>query len=68
MGKQAGSRKQRAAAGKPPEMAVRKVWTRKPHTQVVINKKAEQRRTFCRKGGTDGAVLCFQVYNVHSST
>jgi len=53
-------RKQRtraAASGKPPEMAVRKLWTRKPHTQVVINKKAEQRRTFCRRGGTDGAVF-----------
>ena len=51
-----------AAAGKPAEMLVRKVWTRKPHTQVVINKKAEQRRTFCRKGGTDGAVyLCTGV-------
>lgn len=48
-----------AAAGKPAEMMVRKVWTRKPHTQVVMNKKAEQRRTFCRKGGTDGAVYLY---------
>ncbi|WP_020616550.1 hypothetical protein [Paenibacillus daejeonensis] len=52
-------RAQSAAAGKPAEMLVRKVWTRKPHTQVVINKKAEQRRTFCRKGGTDGAVYLY---------
>jgi hypothetical protein len=35
----------------------RQQWTRKPQTQVVTNKKAEQRRTMCRKKGiTDGAV------------
>ncbi|RED56833.1 hypothetical protein [Cohnella lupini] len=31
-------------------------WHRKPQTQVVGNKKAEQRRTQCRnKGRSDGA-------------
>lgn len=31
-------------------------WQRKPQTQVVQNKKAEQRRTQCRrKGSSDGA-------------
>jgi hypothetical protein len=31
-------------------------WNRKPQTQVVQNKKAEQRRTLCRnKGRNDGA-------------
>jgi hypothetical protein len=31
-------------------------WQRKPQTQVVQNKKAEQRRTQCRqKGSRDGA-------------
>ncbi len=37
--------------------ATRQQWTRKPQTQVVINKKAEQRRTMCRnKGIPDGAI------------
>lgn len=36
----------------------RKTWERKPITQIVRNKKAEQRRTMCRKGHTDGAVVC----------
>ncbi|UHA74256.1 hypothetical protein [Paenibacillus sp. 481] len=38
----------------------RNAWTRKPRTQIVANKKAEQRRTLCRKIGIDdGAVfLC----------
>ncbi len=38
--------------------ASRQQWTRKPQTQIVINKKAEQRRTMCRKKGIpDGAVF-----------
>lgn len=38
-----------------PEMS-RVQWQRKPHTQIVQNKKAEQRRTHCRKKGSrDGA-------------
>lgn len=38
-----------------PEIS-RMLWHRKPHTQVVQNKKAEQRRTQCRhKGSRDGA-------------
>ncbi|MEI0737553.1 hypothetical protein VQ056_14250 [Paenibacillus sp. JTLBN-2024] len=35
----------------------RVTWSRKPMTQVVMNKKAEQRRTWCRKGTDDGAFL-----------
>jgi len=35
-------------------------WHRKPQTQVVMNKKAEQRRTQCRRGGSrDGADFLF---------
>ncbi|WP_240703020.1 hypothetical protein [Cohnella luojiensis] len=38
-----------------PEIS-RNQWHRKPHTQVVQNKKAEQRRTQCRlRGSRDGA-------------
>lgn len=38
-----------------PEIS-RSWWQRKPQTQVVQNKKAEQRRTLCRqKGSRDGA-------------
>ncbi|WP_127531085.1 hypothetical protein [Paenibacillus kobensis] len=37
--------------------AGRNQWTRKPQTQVTPNRKAEQRRTWCRKGHDDGAVL-----------
>jgi len=34
----------------------RVLWRRKPQTQVVMNKKAEQRRTQCRrKGSREGA-------------
>lgn len=33
----------------------REVWLRKPHTQVVPNKKAKQRRTLCRNKQTGGA-------------
>lgn len=36
--------------------AGRTEWIRKPQTQVVMNRKAEQRRTWCRKGTDDGAV------------
>lgn len=36
----------------------RQQWNRKPQTQVVINKKAEQRRSQCRKKSHhDSAVL-----------
>ena len=41
-----------------PEM-LRSTWQRKPQEQVVINKRAEQHRSYCRKQGDDGAVfLC----------
>ncbi|MFC5471424.1 hypothetical protein ACFPPD_22295 [Cohnella suwonensis] len=40
-----------------PEIA-RLTWQRKPQTQVVMNKKAEQRRTYCRRGGSsEGAIF-----------
>ncbi|GIO29079.1 MULTISPECIES: hypothetical protein [Paenibacillus] len=38
-----------------PVLGGRITWNRKPMTQVVMNKKAEQRRTWCRKGTDDGA-------------
>ncbi|RXZ81492.1 hypothetical protein EBB07_14280 [Paenibacillaceae bacterium] len=37
----------------------RLTWNRKPQTQIVPNKKAEQRRSFCRKGRSDDAVFLF---------
>jgi len=37
--------------------AGRNQWTRKPQTQVTSNRKAEQRRMWCRKGHDDGAVF-----------
>lgn len=38
----------------------RQQWSRKPQTQVVMNKKAEQRRSQCRKKWhDDGAVLLY---------
>ncbi|WP_339324961.1 hypothetical protein [Paenibacillus sp. FSL W8-0194] len=40
-----------------PVMGGRVTWSRKPMTQVVMNKKAKQRRTWCRKGTDDGAFL-----------
>jgi hypothetical protein len=43
----------------------RQQWTRKPQTQVVTNKKAEQRRTMCRKKGIpDGAVYYIKTGRV----
>ncbi|WP_254450498.1 hypothetical protein [Cohnella herbarum] len=48
-------RKTERAGNNNPEMS-RLQWQRKPQTQVVANKKAEQRRTHCRhKGSRDGA-------------
>ncbi|MFC5530913.1 hypothetical protein [Cohnella yongneupensis] len=45
-----------------PEMQ-RGQWQRKPHTQVVTNKKAEQRRTQCHhKGSRDGADLLIKPF------
>ncbi|MCG7409670.1 hypothetical protein MH117_19890 [Paenibacillus sp. ACRRX] len=42
-----------------PELS-RQAWQRKPMTQVVPNKKAEQRRSMCRsKWHDDGAVVIF---------
>lgn len=32
-------------------------WNRKPITQIKPNTKAEQRRSYCRKGNRDGADL-----------
>ncbi len=41
--------------------AGRNQWTRKPQTQVTPNRKAEQRRMWCRKGHDDGAVFVFSA-------
>ncbi|GMK42731.1 hypothetical protein PCCS19_57910 [Paenibacillus sp. CCS19] len=41
--------------------AGRNEWIRKPQTQVIKNRKAEQRRTWCRKGIDDGAVSFYPV-------
>jgi len=40
---------------KKPPVRVREriLWQRKPATQVQPNKKAEQRRSFCRRRGKD---------------
>ncbi|MCJ8012386.1 hypothetical protein MUG84_11650 [Paenibacillus sp. KQZ6P-2] len=43
--------------GPAPVLGGRVSWSRKPMTQVVANKKAEQRRTWCRKGTDDGAIF-----------
>ncbi|MWV42432.1 hypothetical protein GRF59_02200 [Paenibacillus sp. HJL G12] len=40
-----------------PVLGGRVTWSRKPMTQVVANKKAEQRRAWCRKGTDDGAIF-----------
>ncbi|SFA71540.1 hypothetical protein SAMN05216312_10184 [Cohnella sp. OV330] len=50
-----GSKKARQKAvreGKLNPEALRSEWIRKPYTQVQPNKKADQRRSFCRKPGT----------------
>lgn len=44
--------------------AGRNEWARKPQTQVIKNRKAEQRRTWCRKGIDDGAVLFYTAKQV----
>ncbi|MFU1793074.1 hypothetical protein ACM1RC_04325 [Paenibacillus azoreducens] len=48
-------RKQAKSTQPSPVLGGRITWSRKPMTQVVANKKAEQRRTWCRKGTDDGA-------------
>lgn len=50
-----GSKKARRKAvreGKLNPEALRSEWVRKPYTQVQPNKKADQRRSFCRMPGT----------------
>lgn len=49
-------RKRMIREGKLDPVLRRGEWMRKPQTQVVPNRKAEQRRSFCRKNGEDGAV------------
>ena len=51
--------KKRPKSKMPSQLSHRNVWTRKPQTQIVRNRKAEQRRSWCRKGTDDGAVLLF---------
>ncbi len=53
--KRARSKEQRSGKFNPEQL--RGTWHRKPTTQVERNKKAEQRRTLCRRSGdNDGAV------------
>ena len=42
--------------GRPDPTLFRNEWNRKPQTQVVPNRKAEQRRSCCRNRSEDGAV------------
>lgn len=60
-----GSKKARRKAvreGKLNPEALRSEWVRKPYTQVQPNKKADQRRSFCRKPGTsEGADPLFKA-------
>jgi hypothetical protein len=49
-------RRKSERAGKLNPETSRNQWHRKPQTQIVLNKKAEQRRTLCRQQGSrDGA-------------
>lgn len=65
-----GSKKARRKAvreGKLNPEALRSEWVRKPYTQVQPNKKAEQRRSFCRKPGTsEGADPFLQPFTAAS--
>ena len=54
----ANKRKQRIREGKRDPILSRQMWQRKPQTQVVPNKKAENHRFYCRKGSEDGVFLC----------
>ncbi|MDR0267450.1 hypothetical protein [Paenibacillus sp.] len=49
-----------------PILGGRITWSRKPMTQIVANKKAEQRRTWCRKG-TDDGVFFIPKIDSHST-
>lgn len=52
-------RKKKIREGHLDPIIKRNVWNRKPMTQVVPNRKKEERRTFCRKKGEDGVfVFC----------
>lgn len=51
-----------------PVLGGRNTWSRKPMTQVVANKKAEQRRSWCRKGTDDGAIfLTLESFSQHAA-
>lgn len=50
-------RRKRIREGKADPALQRQQWMRKPQTQVVQNKKAENRRTYCRKGSEDGGFV-----------
>lgn len=56
------SRQKRVREGHMDPAVKRKMWERKPMTQVVPNRKKEERRTYCRKGGQDGVFLWTGVY------
>ncbi|EPY06089.1 hypothetical protein PAALTS15_16461 [Paenibacillus alvei TS-15] len=57
MSKTSNKRRKSERAGHLDPSLLRGSWTRKPYTQVVPNKKAEQRRSLCRKRVDDGAVV-----------
>ena len=48
-----------------PEVS-RQHWSRKPLTQVVTNKKAEQRRLKCRREGHDDGAVYLYGCVIHS--
>lgn len=53
-------RRKSSRAGELPADALRGHWSRKPATQVQPNRKAQERRTHCRRpGSSDGAFSLF---------
>ncbi len=52
-------RRQKIREGRLDPGTTRREWQRKPITQIVMNKKAEQRRSYCRNDGDDLAAPFF---------
>ena len=57
MSQSSRQRHKRIREGKPDPAIQRQEWMRKPQTQVVPNRKAENRRTYCRRGSEDGGLI-----------
>lgn len=55
MSKAQRQRKKMIREGRLNPVISRNMWARKPATQIVKNKKAEQRRSFCRKSRSNSA-------------